>query len=152
MEPKRYPFTRVEVDYLVDEQKFIKEMPKIVQHGNYLIMRTQVFRKMNRALVPVNGLYVISRVAVAIPGIPSAIPTVSLEWAGRRIRGIDKETRHDNPDGGTVYGWHSHTWSPEYEDACVVSTQEPKHKDMRGIFKAGLKKWNISIVTEQMEV
>lgn len=152
METRRFPFTKAEVDYLVDEQKFIKEIPSIVQHGNYLIMRTQVFRKANDRVVPIKGLYVMSRVAVPIPGIPAAIPSASLEWAGRRIRGIDRETRHDNPDGGSVYGWHSHVWSPEYEDACVVATPEPKHKDMRGIFKAGLKKWNISVVEEQMEV
>lgn len=152
METKRFPFTKAEVDYLVDEQKFIKEIPKSVPHGNYLMMRTQVFRKANDKLVAIKGVYVMSRVAVPIPGVPGAIPSVSLEWAGRRIRGIDKETRHDNPDGTSVYGWHSHVWSPECEDSCVVTTPEPKHKDMRGIFKTGLKKWNIAIVEEQMEV
>jgi len=152
LETKRHPFTKAEVDYLVDEQKFIKEVPSIVEHGNYSMMRAQVYRKVNKSYVPIKGLFVIARVAIPIPGVPSAIPSAALEWAGRRIRGIDKETRHDNPDGGSVYGWHSHIWSPEHEDSCVVSTPEPKHKDMRGILKAGLKKWNIFVIEEQLEV
>ena len=71
------------------------------------------------------------------------------------MRGIDREQVHDNPEGTSpaqVLGWHEHVWSEEHGDSQVIPTNEPRHKDIRGVLKAGLKKWNIAINKEQLEV
>jgi hypothetical protein len=143
-------FTKAEVEYLVGEEKFIKDIPPRGLDGNYQVIVAPVYRKGQTQ--PVKALVVLARVATPIPGLPGAMPSVALTWHGHRIRGIDRETRHDNPDGSSVAGWHEHLWSAEYLDSLVRACPEPKHKDMLGILKDGLKHWNIRIAKEQMEL
>lgn len=146
-------FTKDQVDYLVAEEKFIKDIPPRVTDGNYQVITAPVYRK-GEANLPIISLRVLVRVAMPVPSVPRALPSVALNWHGHRIRGLDKETRHDNPDGSRVLGWHEHLWLPEYDDAdsLVRSIAEPKHKDMLGLLKEGLRRWNIAVLKEQFEV
>lgn len=143
-------FTKADVEYLVDEEKFIKDIPPRGIDGNYLVISSPVYRKGEAQ--PIKALVLLARVAMPIPGLPGALPSVALTWHGHRIRGIDRENRHDNPDGSTVFGWHEHLWSVEFMDSLVRGCPEPKHKDMQGILKEGLKRWNIRVVKEQLEL
>jgi len=144
-------FTKSKVDYLVDEEKFIKDIPPRRPDGNYLVIASPVYRK-GKASLPIKSLVVLARVAMPIPGLPGALPSVTLNWHGHRIRGIDRETRHDNPDGSYILGWHEHLWSPQYGDSLVRSAPEPKHKDMLGILEEGLQRWNIKVLKQQLEL
>jgi len=144
-------FTKHEVDYLVGDEKFVKEILPVQKIGNYYVILLPIYRKGEAQ--PIKALAIEARVAVSIPGLPAAIPSVALNWHGHRIRGIDRETRHDNPDGSPcVYGWHEHIWSEKYKDDCVRAFPEPKHKDLRGILREGLRRWNVKVFREQMEV
>jgi hypothetical protein len=149
---KRWPFTRAAVDHLVSEAKIIKFLPPIKIEGDYFMMRATVYMKSEPSAYVHGGLIVSSRLIRPVPGIPRQIPSCALEWHGYRIRGIDREILHDNPDGSSVRGWHEHLWSPESADALVISTREPRQRDLRGLFKAGLKRWNIDVLHEQLEV
>ena len=146
----RKQFTKAQVDYLIAEDKYVKDIPPITTDGNYKVIVAIVCRKGDKN--PGKSLVVNARVSIPVPGIPAQLPGVALYWNGHRIRGIDREPWHDNPDGSKVLGWHEHLWSPEYEDSLVRSISEPKHKDMQGILKEALKRWNIKILKEQMDL
>jgi hypothetical protein len=51
---------------------------------------------------PVKGLVVIAKARPSPPGIPKPMPSSVLEFYGRRIRGLNYEMWHDNPDGSRV--------------------------------------------------
>lgn len=149
------PFTKAEVDYLVAASKFIKEIPRPqfmtpgMRTGSKI--QVQVFRKSD--LKPIKGLVVMAKAHQAPAGLPPPTPSSVLEWYGRRIRGINYELWHDNPDGSSVRGWHEHIWSPKEHDAHVVKARpEPAKRDLLGILNWGLEKWNIEVLREQMEL
>lgn len=145
------PFTKAEVDYLVKEPKFIKEVPAPTDFGTYWRIQAQVYRKSDNS--PVKGLLVIAKVEKPLPGLSNkGRVSAALEWKGKRIRGIDKEQRHDNPDGSVVYGWHDHHYSPQYLDSLVVPCPEPQHKDLRGLIEFAMARWNIEIQKEQLRL
>jgi hypothetical protein len=147
----RRRFDKAEVDYLVAEPKFIKDLPLDVVQGNYRVIEAAVYRKGDPpVLIP--SLAVNVRVPMPIAGIPVGIPGAALRWYGHRIRGLDRETQHDNPDGSIVRGWHEHLWSLEWGDSLVRTALEPKRKNLRGVFKHALNLWNIKVIKEQMEV
>jgi hypothetical protein len=147
----RRRFNKSEVDYLVAEQKCIKDIPPLEREGNFFVIKASVYRK-GEPLVLIPSLEVMVRVPTAVPGVPVGVPGAALRWFGHRIRGLDREGRHDNPDGSTVYGWHEHLWSPEFEDSLVRQAREPKHKNLNGVLKEGLALWNIKIIKEQLEM
>jgi hypothetical protein len=143
------------VDYLVHAPKFIKEIPRpqflnaTARTGLKIIVPVYS----NADSRPIKGLVVIAKAHQAPPGLPRPTPSSALEWFGRRIRGLNYELRHDNPDGTLVAGWHEHVWSPAEEDHRVIAARpEPKRRDLLGILKWGLKRWNIEIRREQKEL
>jgi hypothetical protein len=144
----RLPYSKEEVDKLVREPKYIKEIPTPRDKGSYFEIRIPVYRRSDKR-APVAALEVTARQRKSISGAPKPLPSVALEWKGMRIRGIDREAVHDNPDGTQVFGWHEHEWSEEVGDSAVIPAKEPRHKDMRGILSSGLKKWNIEVQKEQ---
>ena len=150
MAPER--FTKDQVEYLVAAQKFIKVLPSIPprREGKYLLeIRSEVFR-VSEPQKPISGLFIVGRIRMAPPGIPKALPSASLTWHGKRIRGVDKEAWHDNPDGSRVYGWHEHLWSPLFQDSYVIQARpEITRLTLMEIFTWGLEKWNIKVVTDQ---
>jgi hypothetical protein len=147
----RKRFTKDQVDYLVAEEKVIKDIPPRRSDGNYLVIVMPIYRKAKADLL-ITSLEILARVATPIPGLPGALPSVALNWHGHRIRGIDREARHDNPDGSEVFGWHEHIWMPQYGDSLVRPFPEPKRKDMLGILKEGLGRWNIKVIKQQLEL
>jgi hypothetical protein len=99
---------------------------------------------------PVNGLVVMARVRYSPPGVPKPTPSSALEFYGVRIRGLNYEVFHDNPDGTGVKGWHEHIWYPQYGDKYVVRARPTvKGRTLLDLFKWGLKKWNIAVLAEQ---
>ena len=101
----------------------------------------------------IEGLVVIAKARHAPPGVPHPPPSCALEWYGRRIRGLNYELFHDNPDGSIVRGWHEHIWSPKELDAHVVQARpEPTRKTLLDVLRWGLKKWNIAVLEEQGEL
>jgi hypothetical protein len=147
------PSTTGEVDYLVGLPKVIKFIPKAVRldrenHKGWEI-NARVFDKAKIAK-PIPGLVVKAKAHEAPSGLPHPPPSAALEWFGKRIRGINYELWHDNPDGSSVRGWHEHLWSPGEQDAHVVLARpEPTKKQLLDILKWGLSKWNIEILMEQ---
>jgi len=115
------------------------------------MIQQPVFRK-SEPNNPIKGLVVMAKVHISLPGLPRLIPSSALEWYGKRIRGLNKEIWHDNPDGTTVKGWHEHLWSPEEQDSYVVSAR-PKvtRTGLLDVFKWGLEKWNIDVLEKQLE-
>ena len=137
------------MEYLLAAAKSIRSAPSHKQHSP---VRVEVFRK-STPNNPVRGLIVTARVRHPPSGLPKPYPSAALEWHGIRIRGLNYEIWHDNPDGGIVRGWHEHIWSLEHGDKFVIPARpEPKNKTMLGILKWGLEKWNIAVLEQQLEV
>lgn len=148
--------TKGEVDYLVATPKFIRIIPALPRSGTRspVVIRIQapVFKK-SEPNNPIVGLIVIGKARQAPTGIPKPNPSSALELHGKRIRGLNYEVWHDNPDGSVVKGWHEHLWSPEDQDAYVVLARpKPARKGLLDIFKWSLQKWNIEVLAKQAEV
>ena len=144
------------MDYLVAIPKFIKVIPPLPRPGARILsvvrIQSDVFRK-SEPSKPISGLVVIAKVRQAPTGIPNPNPSSALEWHGKRIRGLNYELWHDNPDGSIVKGWHEHLWSPQDQDAYVILARpKPKLRGLLDIFKWSLKKWNIEVLEKQAEV
>lgn len=133
--------------------KFIRAIPQPRRIGDSrLEIQAAVFNK-SEPNKPIMGLVVKAKVHKPPAGLPRPTPSAVLEWHGKRIRGLNYEVRHDNPDGSVVRGWHEHLWSPAEQDACVIPAHpEPQRKDLRGILQWGLKRWNIEVREEQVSV
>ena len=150
------PFTKADVDYLVDAAKFIRFIPALPKPRggvmpDKLRIQAKVFRKAEPNN-PITGLVIVATVRTSPPGVPKPIPSSALEWFGKRIRGLNYEVWHDNPDGSVVRGWHEHVWYPQYRDSYVVAARpEPTRKDLLAVLKWGLVKWNIEVQEEQLE-
>ena len=149
-------FTKAQVDYLVAATKFIRAVPVAPDYNPkqpvHRTIQVEVFKKSapNR---PIRGLIVMARARPSPPGVPKPIPSSALEWYGKRIRGLNYELWHDNPDGSIVRGWHEHLWSPAEQDRYVVPARpEPTHKGLLDVFKWGLAKWNIEVLEEQLRL
>jgi hypothetical protein len=146
-------FTKADVDYLMAASGFIRSIPKVefldpIRKKGWRI-QAEAFRK-SEPNKPVRGLVVVAKAHQAPTGLPPPTPSAALEWYGRRIRGVNYELWHDNPDGSVVKGWHEHIWSPIDEDAYVVAAKpEPTRKALLDVLKWGLKKWNIDVQSEQ---
>src|SRR5450755_4729616 len=151
MKKRRWPFTKAEVDSLILGPKCISGIPKAERKENYWVMEIPVYLKTDLRR-PFPSLVIVARVIHPLSGLPRNLPSVAIELKGHRIRGIDRNIRHDNPDGSRVKGWHEHLWSEEHGDDVVIATKEPKHKDLKGVLKTALKKWDISIREEQGEL
>lgn len=141
---------------MVGLPKFIRAVPSLPPSGtrvpNVVRVQAQVFSK-SEPSNPISGLIVIAKARQAPTGIPKPNPSSALEWYGTRIRGLNYELWHDNPDGSIVKGWHEHLWSPQDEDAYVVLARpKPKMRGLLDIFKWSLKKWNIDVLEKQAEV
>ncbi len=145
-------FTEADVNYLIHEVKFIRAIPEIEAEEGLLTLKARIHKK-TAPNWQVGGLIIKARVTKSIPGLPKALPSCALEWHGVRIRCVDYETRHDNPDGTTVRGWHEHIWNDEDNDKRVIaSNPQITRPDMNSIFRWGLKKWNIEIIEEQLRM
>lgn len=149
------PFTKADVDYLIERAKFIRSIPALPRTKvmpDKIQLQARVFRKTDPTS-PIPGLVVMATVRTAPPGIPRPNPSSALEWFGRRIRGLNYEVWHDNPDGSLVRGWHEHLWSPQHRDLYVIPARpEPTRKGLLDILKWGLAKWNIEVKQQQLEV
>jgi hypothetical protein len=142
-------FSKAEADYLVAAPKFIRAFPKRqflnARRMTGWLLQTRVFSA-SEPNEPIAGLVIKARLHQAPIGLPRLTPSAALEWYGVRIRGINWELWHDNPDGTIVKGWHEHLWSPDEQDERVVAARpEPRKRDLFGLFKWGLKQWNIEV-------
>ncbi len=133
--------------------KFIRAIPR-VKHLDPVLCKgwkieSQVFNKADPTK-PIKGLIVIAKAHEAPTGLPHPTPSAALTWHGERIRGLNYELWHDNPDGTNVRGWHEHVWSPEDLDARVIQARpEIGKKQLIDILRWGLDKWNIEVQEEQ---
>lgn len=146
-------FTKGEVDYLVGLLKLVRVIPRPEflnrQSRSGWLIEIRVFKK-GDLRAPLPGLMVMAKAHQAPQGLPHPTPSAALLWHGKRIRGLNREMRHDNPDGTIVRGWHEHLWSPSDDDACVIQAQpEPKDRTLIGILQWGLEKWNIEVEQKQ---
>lgn len=139
------------MDALVDARKFIKSIPQPKPlPGEYQIQSPVYLRSAPTS--PIRGLVVVARVPIRPPGTSSVRPSAALTWHGIRIRGLDYEIWHDNPDGSVVKGWHEHLWSPEEEDERVRTPGRiPNDLSLRGLFRWGLRRWGFIVEHEQLE-
>ena len=150
-------FTKADVDYLIAARKYIKAIPRTrfldsARRTGWKIIIPEIFYKADRSK-PIKGLVVMAKAHQAPIPLPRPKPSSALEWFGHRIRGLNHEIRHDNPDGTSVLGWHEHLWSPNYDDALVVEAKpEPTQKTLEAILKWGLEKWNIEVENKQGEL
>lgn len=141
---------------MVAAAKFIRAIPALPPFGSPLPtvikIQAEVFKK-SEPNNPIRGLMVMAKARQSPTGIPKPNPSSALEWHGKRIRGLNYELWHDNPDGSIVKRWHEHLWSPEDQDSYVVSAEpKPTRKGLLDIFKWSLKKWNIEVLEKQQEM
>jgi hypothetical protein len=149
-----HKFSKGEVDYLVALPKSIPCIPRteFLNRTNRTgwIIQMPVFKKGDSSK-PIPGLVVMAKAHQAPIGLPHPTPSAALLWHSKRIRGLNREVRHDNPDGSIVRGWHEHIWSPTDDDAHVVAAQpEPRDRSLLGLLKWGLEKWNIEVGQKQV--
>lgn len=146
------PFTKVDVDHLVGASKFIKIIPPEEEKSTCYQMQARVY--LAGQTQPEKGLIVMATAKKHLKGIGRPRPSSALVSHGIRIRGLDYEILHDNPDGSpTVRGWHEHLWSPEYKDDVVRNPGViPSQLTLRGLFLWGLRRWNISVKNKQEEL
>jgi hypothetical protein len=143
--------TKAEVDYLVRQRKFIRRVPPML--GDRYEYRIQA--EVRKASNPGEALGLVVQVKAKRPpsGAPKPLPSVCLLWRGHRIRGLNKELWHDNPDGSTVRGWHEHIWTNEWGDSYVVPARpKPRDLSLRGVLEWGLKQWKITVREKQLKV
>src|SRR5690242_7125801 len=131
---KQRRFTEAEVDYLIRAKKYIFAIPDIKEEdGGWFAMRAEVRKKDDESWQR-GGLMIYARVKKAISNVPRGLPSCVIQWHGYRIRGVDYEVRHDNPDGQPVRGWHEHIWNDEDEDSRVIpASPAVKKPDLGGI-------------------
>jgi hypothetical protein len=146
-------FDKAEVDYLVAAAKFIRFTPKITfidaKRQTGWRIQAEVFKKSEPGK-PIKGLVVMAKANQAPAPLPHPKPSAALEWYGKRIRGLNHEQWHDNPDGSIVKGWHEHIWSPRYQDSYVVEARPiPTRFGLENLFQWGLEKWNIEVLRKQ---
>ncbi len=143
-------FTESEVEYLIAAKKYIVALPEIEQEeGGWSVMVAEVRRKDDPGWQE-GGLVIRARVKKALSGLPRGFPSCSLLWHSYRIRCVDYEIRHDNPDGSFVRGWHEHVWNDQDQDRRVIAASPPVSKpDLKAIFHWGVNKWKIEIKEEQ---
>jgi hypothetical protein len=145
-------FTESEVEYLLKEKKYILGLPQVKEQGGWLVMEADVKKKGDPNWQR-GGLTIKARTKTDFPGVPKSSPTCFLQWHGYRIRGVDYEVRHDNPDGNSIRGWHEHIWDNENEDKRVIpASPRIQNADLKALFRWGLEKWRIEIRQEQMEL
>jgi hypothetical protein len=146
------PFTRGDVDYLVSKAKFIRTIPVLPVYDpsrTVTIIQAEVLEKA-KSKKALKGLIIMAKARHSPTGIPKPLPSSALVWYSRRIRGLNYELWHDNPDGSIVRGWHEHLWSPEQGDEHVVAARpEPTRRGLLDVFRWGLKKWNIEVLEDQ---
>lgn len=143
---------KADVDYVIKERKFITHMPEVTERAYEFRMQAVVYRK-SFGKKP-TGLVLMARVKKSPAGVPRPYPSAALVLNGRfRVRGLNHEIRHDNPDGSVVNGWHEHIWTNQHEDKHVRSAR-PKPNDLtiRGLFEWALRKWNIRLDQRQLKV
>jgi len=123
-------FTKADADYLVAAPKFIPAIPMRqflsgIRMTGWLL-QTRVYST-SAPNEPIGGLVVKAKIRKPPTGLPRLTPSAALEWYGMRIRGINWELWHDNPDGTIVKGWHEHLWSPdERDDRVIAARPEPR--------------------------
>jgi hypothetical protein len=143
--------TRAEVDYLIREKKFIRSMPAMVTDRYEYRVQAEVRKISNpgEAL----GLVIYARAKRSPSGVPKGLPSAALMWRGYRIRGLNKELWHDNPEGSTVQGWHEHIWTNEWHDSHVIAARpKPRDLSLRGVLEWAMGKWNITVRQSQLKV
>ena len=136
--------TQDEADALVRARKYVKEIARVSDGTRAYHMVARVYALVTRQPT---RLLMMASAKKAPSGIPKPTPSAALELAGRfRIRGINYSIQHDCPSGPVVRGWHEHIWTNQYEDRVViVARPAPRDQTMQGLFRWGLKKWNIAI-------
>ncbi len=144
--------TNAEIDYILKAAKFIFAVPNFEEQDGWIILRARVYKK-DEPNWSAGSLSIHARVAKRPPGLPSQLPSCCLQWHGIRIRCVDREARHDNPDGTYVKGWHEHIWDDRNQDDRVIAAHPiVSHPSLRGIFQWGLDKWKIEVREKQLEV
>ena len=114
-----------------------------------MIRVAEVFSAHDRR-APIKGLVMLARVRRSLPGLPRNLPGAALWLLGERIRGVDYEQWHDNPDGKRIRGWHEHIWSSVDKDMnVIVARPKLRGTTLLDVFKWGLRKWNIELLEKQ---
>jgi hypothetical protein len=100
---------------------------------------------------PIKGLVILAKMRRSLPGLPRNLPGAALLLYGQRIRGVDYEQWHPNPDGKRINGWHEHIWSTVHKDANVIAARPKllRSATLHDVFKWGLRKWNIEVLERQ---
>jgi len=126
-------FSKSHVDKLVKCPKFITSRPIFNSPSSIVSVKIDT----NKCQINLKG-------EIHLKYIKGVGP--SLEYCGIRIRGINYEMVHKNPDGSEIYGWHEHIWKEEFQDHFVIPVpQLPNRKCIsdENLLDFCLKKWNI---------
>ena len=143
------PFTKADVDYLIKAKKLISAIPQMAETASEFVMQADIRRKDDPGRE--KGLIIRAHAKKSPPGLPKGVPSCVIQWHGYRIRGVNRELWHDNPDGTIVRGWHEHIWNDQDRDSRVVPA-DVSQPSISKLFEWGLKRWNIEVKEEQLRV
>lgn len=89
-----------------------------------------------------------AKIRRSLPGYPRNLPSAALLLRGQRIRCVDYEQWHSNPDGKRIKGWHEHIWSNALGAANVIVARPKllRTATLLDVFQWGLEKWNIEVL------
>ena len=100
-------------------------------------------------------LQLLARLEKAIAGVyPRPLPGISMRLAGRRIRGINWNLRHDCIQNGVsvgrIRGWHEKRWTNSDGDKFIVDINgEVRNTDLLSMIRLACQRWNIDLPADQ---
>lgn len=152
--------TRYNAEALVEARK-VASAPKVNTLGqtNSLLTERCLRADLRRVSAPAVGisLELYSRVMIrGLPGVRTEqLPSASLMWHGKRIRGLDYSIKHDVVENGlivdSIKGWHEHYWTDQDEDKRIRVPSPPlQNFDIQAIVAWVCRYWKIEGLTEQL--
>jgi hypothetical protein len=95
---------------------------------------------------------------MTLPGVATTqLPSASLIWHRKRIRGIDFKIRHDVVRNGlvtdSIRGWHEHYWTDSDEDNAIREPNPPlRNWDLQAVIAWCSRQWNIEGIGETVRL
>jgi len=140
-----FPFTQVQVDELVQKEKYVLSVPRKEKINNKIRMGCSIFLEKECKIDIKLGI----EVNIAIDSLfrEEIRPSGVLIWHGQDVRRINWKLQKRNANGENIENWHEHIWRDEERMGFVVPI-EINNPSIEEFFLMCLERWNIKIVGE----